>query len=343
MATPNFSNIIVELSNKIDGITRTFSHDGYHAMAQALAKPIGVLCVLFITLTGYSILRGLIKTPMREFVNVVIRIGVVYTFALNWGEFSAYFEGLFVKGASDLGSVMMGATHAGAPGTGINQALQSVFTEITSVGMWAMKKASVRNLSPLGTGIAIYVSGIAVVGLAFFEILLAKMMLAICMAAAPLFLSFTLFEKTRPFFDKWLGTLVGFSLVLVMVSTVVGICLSLVHWVVAPLYINEAAEITAGDWLPLALVSIVSVMLILEITNVAKGIGGACASSGSGSAMMGGFMGAALGMTKNATRMTGMNKALRLVAGGTKQAAGNGMKRAGMALQRGIQKRLRGG
>lgn len=345
MNAPNFSNIIIELGNKVDALTQSFAKEGYAAVSHYLAKPIGTLCVLFIILTGYSILRGLIKTPMREFVTVVIRIGVVYMFALNWGEFSTYFEGLFVNAASELGGVMMGAHSSVLPasGTGINGALQSVFTEIISVGTWAMKKSSMRNFSPWVTGIFIYISGIAVIGLALFEILLAKLMLAICLATAPLFISFSLFEKTRAFFDKWLGTLVGFSLVLVFVSTVVGICLNLVHWVVAPLYVNEASKIASADWLPLALVSIVSVMAILEITTVAKGIGGACSSGTTGSAMMSGFVSSALGFSQGASKMTGLNQATRRLAGSAKQVAGRGMTRAGMAAMRGVQNRLRGG
>ncbi len=345
MANPDYSNIILGLGEKIDALNQTFVHNGYTSLSQTLAKPIGTLCVLFIIFTGYGIMRGLIKTPMRELVNVSIRIGLVYMFAFNWGEFSGYVVDLFVKGSSELSSVMMKANPINVPqssGAGINGALQSVFTEIISVGTWAIKKASFRNLMPLATGTMICISGMAIVGLAFFEIVLAKLMLSICLATAPLFISFTLFEKTRSFFDKWLGALVGFSLVLVFVSTVVGICLSLAHWVVAPLYNSQGNTIGITDYSGLVLVAILSIMAILEVTNVAKGIGGSC-SSGTGSAMVGGFLGSALRFGKSGSKMTGLTKLASMAAGSAKQAAGAGLKRAGSAAMRGVQKRLRGG
>ena len=345
MSTHDYSNIILDLAQKIDVITQSFVFNGYKAMSEALAKPIGTLCVLFIILTGYSILRGLIKTPMDEFIKVSIRIGVVYMFAMNWDEFSYYFLGIFVDGASQLGGVMMKAAHITTQGggKGVNGGLQSVFTEVIQVGTWALKKASIRNYGPWITGMIIYISGIAVVGLAFFEILLAKLMLAICMSTAPLFLTFTLFDKTRSYFDKWLGTLAGFAFLLVFVSTVVGICMDVVHWVIAPLYSSQATEINVTDWIPLFFVAVLSVLAILEVTGVAKGIGGSCSTSSTGSAMVGGFLGSALGMSKGLSKMTGLTKLMSMGTGAAKQAAGKGVKRAGSAAMRGIQKRLRGG
>lgn len=346
MAKHDYASIILDLSTKVDAITQSFTVNGYKAMSQALVAPLGTLCVLYIMLTGYAILRGLIKTPMHEFIKVALRIGVVYMFAMNWDVFAAYFIGLFVDGASELGGLMMKANHASMPsanGANINSSLQSVFTEIINVGTFAVKKASVRNWTPWTTGMLIYISGIAVVGLAFFEILLSKLMLSICMSVAPLFFCFTLFDQTRSYFDRWLGTLVGYSLVLVFVSTVVGICLEMVHWVIAPLHGNAAADITMTDWIPLFLVSVLSMMAILTITGVAKGIGGSCSTSGTGSAMVGGFMGSALGLSKGISKLTGLTKATQKASGFAKNAAISGMKRAGGSAMSGIQKRLRGG
>ena len=129
MQTHNYSSIVLDLTSKVDALTKSFTFNGYNAMSQALAKPLGTLCVLFIVLTGYSILRGLIKTPMQEFIKVSIRIGVVYMFAMNWGMFSSYVVDLFVNGASDLGGVMM-KVNASGRGASINASLQTVLNDI---------------------------------------------------------------------------------------------------------------------------------------------------------------------------------------------------------------------
>ena len=131
-------------------------------------------------------------------------------------------------------------------------------------------------------------------------------------------------------------------LVLVFVSTVVGICLEMVHWVIAPLLGSQSVEISITDWIGLLLVSILSILAILSITGIAKSIGGSCSTSGTGSAMVGGFLGSALNMSKGASKVTGLTKLMSKGAGVARSATGKGMKRVGTTAMRGIQKRLRG-
>ena len=211
-----------------------------------------------------------------------------------------------------------------------------------SIGAWAANKGTWRHPGPYFTGGFIDLAGFMVVGLAFFELTVAKLMTSICLVMAPLFISFTLFEKTRSYFDKWLGSLIGFALVLVFVSAVVGFCMNLLHWSIGQNYTNHADSMLATGWIPLLFVAGLSVKAILEVTAIAKSIGGSCCT-GSGSAMVGGFMGSALRMSKGASKMTGLTKLMSLGGGAVKNAAGKGMKRAGSAAMRGIQKRLRGG
>ncbi|NSL19584.1 type IV secretion system protein [Tatlockia micdadei] len=296
MANPTYANIIVELTNQIDVLTKTFVFNGYNTLASLLAKPLAGLCTIFIIVMGYRVLRGLTQSPLQELTKSCFRIGLVYLFAMNWGFFSQYFVKLFVDCAGEIGAALMQIIPFKLPmnGGGINAGLQAVFTEVIRVGSWTIGKASLKHFAPVLTGLMIYLSGLAVVGLALFEIIIAKLMLSICLSSAPLFFCFTLFEQTKTFFDRWLGVLVGFSLILVFVSSVVGLCMHLIHWTIGGHYATHAVNISATDWIPIFVVACLCVMGLLEITGIAKSIGGACSTS-TGSAMVGGFIGGALG------------------------------------------------
>lgn len=312
MATPTYANILLQLTIQIDELTNTFIFKGYDALAKALAKPLASLCVLYIVLTGYAIARGLIKTPLQEFSKGIFRIGLIYLFAMNWSFFSSHAVNLFSDGASELSGVLMQIAHFDNPVSkgGVNNGLQSVLNEVIRVGAWTWDKASFKHWGPIFTAIMIYASGIAVIGLALFELIIAKLMLAICLSTAPLFICFTLFQQTKSFFDRWLGNVVGFSLVLVMVSSVVGLCMHLIHWTISGHYSTHAANISATDWIPILLVSVLCVMAILEVTGLAKSIGGAFSSS-NGSAMVGGFMGGVMGASSPSQSI--LQKGLSLV------------------------------
>jgi type IV secretion system protein VirB6 len=346
MSIPNYATLILRLGAEIDLITKSFIFDGYRAMSMALKAPVATMCVLYIVLTGFGMTRGLIKKPMDEFVKVVIRIGIVYMLAFNWGTFSEYFVGLFVRGAGELGAVMMKATPFTIPelsrGVGLNGSLQSALIEVVRVGLWTWEKSSFRHMGPALTGLMIWISGLAVVGLAFFEIVVAKLMIAVCMTTAPLFLSFTLFDKTRTYFDRWLDKLVGFSLVLIFVSSVVGLCMHLIHWTIGGHYLNQAVGMSTVDWIPLLLVSCLCVMTIREVVGIAKSIGGMC-STGTGSAMIGGALGGAMGAAATSGGM--MKKgAMSAAINPSKMAlrsSGESLKRGGEMMSS-IQKRMRG-
>ncbi|HHF7374004.1 type IV secretion system protein [Legionella bozemanae] len=305
MDIPTYSTVVLKLMSQIDILTKSFIFNGYNTLSNVLAKPLALLCVLYIVLTGYGMVKGLIKTPIQEFTKGAIRMGIVYMFAMNWGFFSDYLVKLFINGASELGGVLMQATPFDVPvitGSGVNGGLQSVLIEVIRVGSWTWAKASFNHYAPIFTAIMIYLSGLAVVGLALFEFIIAKLMLSICLCTAPLFLCFTLFERTRSFFDRWLGTVVGFSLVLILVSSVVGLCMHLIHWAIGGHYQNHATTISAVDWMPIFIVACLCVMAILEVTGIAKSIGGTCSTS-NGSAMVGGFLGGAIGASRTGQTM----------------------------------------
>ncbi|HDS3856744.1 TPA: type IV secretion system protein [Legionella pneumophila] len=353
MDAPNYATIILHLASEIDLLTKTFVSGGYKALSAALAKPLGSLCIIYIILIGFGITRGLIKTPMNEFIKGAVRMGLVYMLAMNWDLFSQYVVDLFTTGMSELGAVMMNLLPVKIPmikGVGVNGGLQSVLIEIVRVGNWVWDTGAFRNPGPYLIALIVYAAGIAVVGLAFFELIVAKLMLSICLCTAPLFIVLTLFDKTRNFFDQWLGKVVGFSLVIFFVSVVIGFCLHLLHWCIGAHYLAQAANFKSVDWIPLFICACLAVMAIFEVVGMAKSIGGSCCTSG-GSAMVGGFVGGAMGALSagGATKAIGskagqLGKAL--LPGGKIANAGSlmaqkAMSKGGQAMKA-IQQRMRG-
>jgi type IV secretion system protein VirB6 len=308
MTSPLYSNVILGLTKQIDRLTTNFVHEGYNALVNALTAPLASLSVLFIIITGYGITRGIIKAPMQELVNFAFRLGIIYLFAMNWEFFSSYLVALFVTGSGELGSALMKSTHllpTSFTGNGVMGGLQSVFNEVIRAGASVAQKATFRHPGPLLSSLLIYLSGLLVVGAALIELVIAKLMLSVCLVTAPLFFILTLFDKTRSFFDRWLGAVVGFSLVFVFVSSLVSLCMSLIHWSVAGYAEHASQEMLSVGWVPILLVAAFCLAALSQAAHIAKSIGGTCHTAG-GSAMVGGFMGAAIGSSK--TLKNGINK-----------------------------------
>lgn len=296
MAFLYYDSVVTGLVSQIDSLLAHFVRDGYTALVSALKAPLAAAGTLLIVLFGYGVLQGHIKASLKEINTLLFKLGFVSFLFMSWGNFSFYVVDLFDKGAGELASALMRASHSPIVGKTVAQGLQSVFIDVLHVGMWTMKKASLKNWWPICTAFFIWISGLIVTGIALFELIVSKIMMAICMATAPLFLLLTLFEKTRSFFDRWLGTIVGFSLVLIFVSAVISLSLTLIHASIAGYLPEEAASMNTMGWVPILLVALLVGGCMLAAASIAKNIGGSCHTVGGG-AMVGGLIAGAAGMS----------------------------------------------
>ncbi|HHG8507937.1 TPA: type IV secretion system protein [Legionella pneumophila] len=341
MSTTTYNNFIIQLASELDAITHKFVFDGYSAVSSSLQAPLASMIVLYIVLKGYAIARGLIEQPQNELLRFSIRVGLIYLFAMNWDFFSSHVCDLFIGGSETIATKLMLALHKHGLGNSINQGLQNVLDEISMLGCDLFEAGSLRKLTPYFAGMMVFLSGSLTVGLAFIEIVIAKLMMAVLLCTAPLFIVFTLFEQTKSFFERWLGVLAGFSFVLILVSSVVGLCIHLLHWVTSSFTSNDN-PVTAAIWIPIFIVACLCVMGILQAVNIGKSIGGSVCTS-SGAAMVGGFIAGSLSTGRLAQKS--MSKAGKGLGGSASSLAHGGQhtKNAATHLFKQLHKNLRRG
>lgn len=293
MSAMTYNNFIIQLAGEIDTLTHHFVFDGYKALSSMLQAPLASMIVLYIVLKGYAVARGMVEQPQQELFRFAIRVGLIYLLAMNWEFFSSYVRDLFIIGSETIATKLMLAVHKQGLGNSINQGLQNVLNEILTLGCDLFEAGSLRKLTPYFAGMMVFLSGSITLGLAFIEIVIAKLMLAVTLCTAPLFILFTLFEQTKSFFERWLGVLAGFSFVLIFVSSVVGLCIHLLHKVTSS-FIGNNAPVSAAIWVPIFIVACLCVMGIIQAVNIGKSIGGSVCTS-SGAAMVGGLIASSIG------------------------------------------------
>lgn len=298
--SPLYNTVIARLFTELDILLNNYIGDGYNALANHLREPLGIAVVLFIVLMGISISQGWVKLSMANFIKAALKIGLIYSFAMHWTLFSDWIVTGIEGSAGQIGDWLVQATPMHIPsfaGLGINEALQLVLTEFTEIGQWVWDLGSIGHLSPYFSALIIWGFGYALVLVAVFEILLAKIMLAILFVTAPLFIGFTLFKITHPFFDRWLGAIVGFALMLIFVSAMLALALSITQWALVGVYADHAANTKLVSFVPILIVGFLGIGVILKAAQLAQSIGGTVAST-AGSELLagtvGGFIGAGL-------------------------------------------------
>lgn len=277
-------NFLVGLANEIQRMTSHFVYDGYQALSSTLKAPLGAAIVLYIALTGVALSRGIIERPEQELWKFALKVGGIYMLAMNWSLFSVYIRDFFVSGSDEIAASLMQAIGSKSSGS-INTSLQNVLNEVMALGSALFEAGSFRKLTPYFAGIMVFLSGTATVGLAFIEIVIARFMMSLALCTAPLFIILILFDQTKSLFERWLGILISYSLVLVFVSAVTGLCVHLIHWV-TNIALNDTAP-TAAIWIPLFMVSCLCVMTVSQASSMGKSIGGAFHAAGGGSMVRG--------------------------------------------------------
>jgi type IV secretion system protein VirB6 len=294
---PSYSTIVLRLSNQIDLILKSFVYNGYQAVADHLRYPLGLAVTLYIIILGISISQGWVKLSFGNFTKSCLKIGLIYSLGMHWSTFSFYIVKGIEGSAGQIGDWLINATPITIPhfaGEGINGGLQSVLIEVTKVGLWTWHRGKLYNYTPFFTAVVIWAFGYAALMLAVIEILMAKMMIAILFTVAPLFVAFTVFKATHGFFDKWLGVICGFVFFLILIPAGVALMLNCLQWTLVGEYANHSQGLNVVGFVPVVMVSVLSVLLILKITAYAHVIGGSVATS-AGSALVAGFIGGSIG------------------------------------------------
>ncbi len=314
---PTYTTIILKLFTQLDVLLKSYIFNGYGALTHTLKYPLGLAITLYIVLLGISISHGWVRLSMGNLIKSTLKIGLLYTFAMNWGFFSEYAIKLISGGANDIGGILLNATPISLPhfaGEGINGAMQSVLIEFTKIGQWIWDMGTWHSPGPYFSALITWGFGDVLILIAVFEIALAKIMLAILFATAPLFVSFTLFKATQGFFERWLGAIVGFALLIIFVSATLALALSIAQWAIADMYVNHATGISFVGFVPVIVVGFLGIGIILRVSHLAQQIGGIVTIS-SGTSLIAGAIGGALAGSFTAVRLPAgvMGRAGRLM------------------------------
>lgn len=260
----------------LEPVLNTYVYDGYTDLASHLREPLGIAIVLFIALLGLGIAQGWLTWSLMSFIRATTKIGLIYSFAMNWSYFSKWVVAGIQTSAGEIGDWLVSSTPIHLPqfaGTGIDGAMQSVFIEITKIGSWVWGMGSWHNVGPYITTLIIWGFDYVMLLFGMFEIVLAKIMLAILFSLAPLFIIFTLFKATYNLFDRWLGLLLSYAILLILVSAVLGLVLSFAQWAISDPFTHHAMGFHLIGFVPAMVVGFIGIGILLKTTQLSLMIG----------------------------------------------------------------------
>jgi type IV secretion system protein VirB6 len=302
ISPPIYTDIVIKTLSEIDMLLHNYVYNSYEAFSSYLRIPLGLISTIYIVILGYGIMMGWVRMTTGNFVKAVLKVGLVYTAVTEWSFVSQYFVGFIDNVIGELGDALISASPTHIPGvSGIDGAMQLTLIQFTKIGSMIFNTGGFTNMGGWLDGVVIWGFGYLIIGVGLFEIILAKVMLAILFIFTPVLSMFTYFKPLQSVFDRWLGAIVGFALLQLFVTAAMTLALSLAYWWTGAHILETALQIGSYGTLPVIIIGIVCVGLIMKAANLAQNLGG-MVSTASGAAMVGGMVGGAVGSAFSATR-----------------------------------------
>ncbi|MGK9086102.1 type IV secretion system protein [Brucella intermedia] len=209
-----------EVFSFVDGQFKTplenFISSGTLNIANWISGPLTVALTLYIVLYGYLVLRGSVQSPIQEFAFRAIKLAIILMMVKNAGNYQTYVTNIFFD---TLPKEIAEALNSGAAPSA------STFDSLLDKGQKCAHEIWSRASWPLD--IVTGIGGMLVVGASFLVAaigyivsLYARLALAIILAIGPIFIALAMFQSTRRFTESWIGQLVNFVILQVLVVAI---------------------------------------------------------------------------------------------------------------------------
>jgi type IV secretion system protein VirB6 len=319
MATFNITSLL----SSVDQIGQNYVSTAYQALANAAtsgggAGVAGLLLTLYVIFWGVGIWHGTASGGPADHAFRLLRAFLIYAMATKWSDFQTLAYNFMNQGPSAIGNALLSAvTTANSTGTsanlnsvsGVQSALQNMWDTTNSATEAFLQNAGITNWGPYIFAAVFYVVMAVLIGFALFLIVLSKLFMWLLLALAPLFILLLLFGVTSRFFSGWLGALVQYFFVQVLVYAFLAFYVSLIQQTIDAL--NGVASSKSATWGtigPVVLLAIIGILLLAQINNVAAAIaGGVPIHSPRIGAFLATVSGYRLGMAANNARLAFRN------------------------------------
>lgn len=198
------NQFITQTLKAADEVVGTFVQTSFTNLVTNNIEIFTSLLVIFVVITG---LRGVYHGyAMSDIYMPIIKMVLVYTFATKWQYFHDY---IYTFLTCIPNAVIAAFGDSGADGTyGLNIVFVKGFKIVTD--LFSQATFGTIYFYLLGVVVLIVNLGVMIAGLG--GILVAKLLLAIYLFMAPIFIMLFLFDATRPMVESWVQQLITVTL-----------------------------------------------------------------------------------------------------------------------------------
>ena len=199
---------IVNLLEQVDHFLSQSIELGYMHLAHAVLPSVNILVAISFVIIGYAMFMGYVVYPMSTLVANAVKIACVLSLLHHWSTFALFFVELFANTPKYLASALF----VDASTQDINKVADLVLQEVMGHFLLMFHGGLFEAFSRIMVGLMGCTLTLLSFGLATAYLIIVKIMVAVLLTLAPVFLLCLLNSKTLYLAEHWLSHLIGFAL-----------------------------------------------------------------------------------------------------------------------------------
>jgi type IV secretion system protein VirB6 len=274
----------------INAVCEGYVGENIAAVARVVGPFLTTMLVLYVTLWGFASIRGLIKEPVNEFINRVLKLSAILGIGFNVANYNILITNTFLRGPDEF---IAGLARSPGP-DGVISGLDALLNDglLLTARFWSKAGVLDGDFGMYLIAAAVIIMTIVVTAYAFFLMALSKVVLTAVVAMGPVFFIGLLFEATAGFFNSWLRQLANYFLVPVLVVMVNLLVMKLFASAASgPATMRSSAEV--AEVFPFLAMGLVCLLALASVLSIAAGLAGGVSLSSFG---MGRFAGKLLSL-----------------------------------------------
>lgn len=265
--------------NYINAVCESYVGENVAAVARVVGPFLTAMLGLYVALWGFASLRGLVKEPVNEFINRVVKLAAILGIGFNVANYNTLITNTFLRGPDEFVAGLARSPGSSGVITGLDAMLNDGLALTTRY--WAKAGVLDGDFGMYIVAAAVITMTIVVTAYAFFLMALSKVVLTAVVAIGPVFFIGLLFERTSGFFNAWLRQLANYFLVPVLVVMVNLLVMKLFARAASgPAALTSSAEV--AEVFPFLAMGLVCLLALASVLSIASGLAGGVSLSSFG-------------------------------------------------------------
>lgn len=262
---------ITELMATIDKQVQSYTFDAYHALVAAHINSIRLVVILYFIFLGYRFLTTKQEYTHIHFTRQILMVSICYFAATQWSFYSLFVYDLAMAIPNSVSVALVSVVPnvpKQADAIDLLEYLWFSGLDIAST-LWGAISISAIHQGLMALGILTMT--LLLVGYGLLVISLAKMIMAIGLALAPLFILLYLFNGSASLFFGWLKVVLTAMAKQIVIYAMIAMVYSIAYATTEEMLTQESLDMV--DVSTFLLLLLLSLGLLLNTTKIATTLG----------------------------------------------------------------------